>query len=236
MPTSTSRKPNPRLPLLITTVSCCGIVALGWFLGAAPALEAAALSSASAADTEAQNVIHRATLATLKEQESRIDTIRADVLTLRQEIPTSGRGPDLLDQMSAIAAAHDVSITKYAAEEPVSPLAIAVAAQPATVPADPATEQPAAPTAPTEAELAAAVAAAATAPSSRLTTGNLYAVPISLTLMGTPENARSTLGDLQHGTRLFLVTSAEIVSTVPAHESLTEVRGYAYVLIENVTR
>jgi hypothetical protein len=229
--TSAPRVPNTRLPLLITTVGCGGIIALGWVLGAAPALDAAALSSEATAATEVTNAEHRATLAILEEQHSRIDEIRADALSLRQEIPAGLGLPDLVDQMSAVAATHSVTITQYAAEEPVSPLELSAAAQPAAAPAPATTDTATAPTPLSEAELAAAVAAAATAPSSRLSPSNLYAVPITLTLQGTPEDARATLGELQHSTRLFLVTSAEIVSAEPADDSLSEVRGFAYVLI-----
>ena len=249
-PVRITRVPSSRLPLLVTSVSCVGIVTLGWFLGAGPALDSAALSTASITTTNTLNDTHRATLVTLAEQHSHLEDIRADALSLRKELPAGLGLPDLVDQMSAVAASHHVIITQYTAEEPVSPLAIAVASQPPAPVAAPAVVGSAGesgegsgngaapgdgdavtPVALTEAELTAAVAAAATAPSSRLTTSNLYAVPITLTLSGTPEDARATLGDLQHGTRLFFVTSAEIVSTVPANESLSEVRGYAYVLI-----
>jgi hypothetical protein len=234
---------SPRLPLLVTVVGCGGILALGWVLGAAPALDAAAVSSEATATTEAKNTEHRATLEMLEEQHSHIEEIRADALALRQEIPAGSGGADLVDQISAVAAAHNVVVEQYAAEEPVSPLQLAAAAQPAAAPpvaADTAATDTAAADAtaasdtaatPTEEELAAAGALAATAPSSRLTASNLYAVPITLTLRGTPQDARATLGELQHGTRLFLATSAEIVADEPVDQSLSKVRGYAYVLV-----
>jgi hypothetical protein len=226
-----TRLPNSRLPLLITTVSCIGIVALGWFLGVAPQLEAAALARDSLANTELQNAKHRTALLTLAEQHSRIDAIRADALSLRHEVPAGLGLPDLVDEMSAVAAAHRVVITRYAAEEPVSPLSIAVAAQPPIAPdvTDTDTDTDAAEA--TTAGATAEVAVLPTTPSARLTGTNLYAVPISLTLSGTPADARATVGELQHGTRLFFVTSAEFVASEPAGESLSEVRGFAYVLV-----
>ncbi|PRY67543.1 hypothetical protein B0I08_106150 [Glaciihabitans tibetensis] len=232
------RLPNPRMPLIITTVSCCGILALGWFLGVSPQVDAAAASHTALASTELQNAKHRTTLLALIEQHARIDAIRAETLSLRGEIPAGLGLPDLVDEMTAVAAAHGVVITRYGAEEPLSPISLAEAAQASVAPTtEPTGEQPAAPTAgqPTAPAAESIAESAATAPSPRVTAGNLYAVPITLTLSGTPADARAMVGELQHGRRLFLVTSADFVATEPLEESVSEVRGYAYVLIDAAT-
>jgi hypothetical protein len=245
-PSPTASRAPSRIPLLVTTVGSCGIVALGWFLGAAPALDAAALSSAQVISTEALNITHRQTLVTLSEQHARIEEIRTAALALRLEVPAGEGMPDFVDQMSATAAAHGVTITEYIAEEPVAALEIAAATTaattatapavepaPASGPATAPTSDPAtAPAAemPTEPTVETPGTAGATTPSARLTATNLYAVPITLKVKGNPANARAALGDLQHGQRLFLVTFAEIVLAEQAEESVSEVHGYAYVL------
>ena len=117
-----------RLPRIAATAASVGIVALAWFLGAAPQLDAARLAHSDQAVVDAANDVLRERLVTLREQHSRIDAIRSEVGAVRQQSPSAPALPDLVDQITTIAAANGVQVTSYRAEESLAPLANAVAA------------------------------------------------------------------------------------------------------------
>jgi Tfp pilus assembly protein PilO len=250
----------PRIRLLLAAVLSIGILALGWILGVAPQLEAAALARADRASVEAQNEVHRARIVELQAQFARIDETRAELAALQLQIPEGSDLPGFVDELTAIATAHNVQVTKYTAEEPLSPLAVQAAIAPPVAPpvAEPAPTEPApAESTPADDSAPADVAAAADAPapddaaraaSSTTTTTNittptenLFAIPVSLSLSGTDLDVRAMLADLEAGPRLFFVTSAKIVAQTDegtgagSEQGVSEVRGFVYVVPHTTT-
>jgi Tfp pilus assembly protein PilO len=246
----------PRIRLLLAAVLSIGILALGWILGVAPQLEAAALARADRASVEAQNEVHRARIVELQAQFARIDETRAELAALQLQIPEGSDLPGFVDELTAIATAHNVQVTKYTAEEPLSPLAVQAAiappvAEPAPTEPAPAESTPADDSAPADVAAAAdapapddaASAASSTTTTTNITTPteNLFAIPVSLSLSGTDLDVRAMLADLEAGPRLFFVTSAKIVAQTDegtgagSEQGVSEVRGFVYVVPHTTT-
>jgi hypothetical protein len=216
--------PTSRLPRIAAAAASVGIVAAAWFLGAAPQIEAARLARADMAAVDVANDALRTRLVTLRDQHARIATIRSDVGAAGAQVPAAPTLPDLVDEITAIAAANNVAVISYRAEESLAPLADSAAtAAPVDVAGEPA---------------AAAVPVSPTQPSARLTADNLYAIPITLELRGTAADTLATLDQIQAGTRVFLVTSARVVAQDEGEPGAagdsdveaSEVRGHVFVL------
>jgi hypothetical protein len=241
----------PRIRLLLAAVLSIGILALGWILGVAPQLEAAALARADRASVEAQNEVHRARIVELQAQFARIDETRAELAALQLQIPEGSDLPGFVDELTAIATAHNVKVNQYTAEEPLSPLAVQAAIAPPVAEPAPTEPAPADGSAPADAAAAAVAPApddAASAASSTTTnitaattTENLFAIPVSLSLSGTDLDVRAMLADLEAGPRLFFVTSAKIVAQTGegtgagSEQGVSEVRGFVYVVPHTTT-
>ena len=202
-----------RIRLIVTVLLCTGIVVLGWLLGAAPQLEARALSLSDRAAVDVQNAVHRARVAELKVQFERIETTRTDLAQLRQGMPAAISAPDFLDQVAATAAAHSVTVASFSAQEAMTPI---VAAAPIPVDAAAAAVPPAA--TPTEATPVADVPAVppatttATTASPLLGADNFFVVPVTFSLTGSASDVRAMIADLQSGPRLFLLSSITIAA------------------------
>lgn len=219
--------PKTRLWIILSVLVCAAIVAMGWFLGASPQLTAAGESNLQRANVEAQNASQRLLIADLKAKFENIDVIRGDVLALRDEVPSVVAMTDLINQIDELAAAHNLIIELYKAEEPLSPLAGVVAAAPPPEPVEPVEgEEPA----PVEAPPAAApgdLARTGPAPSGLLTAENLFVLPITFNFLGAPADVRAFVSELQAGERLFLVTSVRTSIKDPS-----EVKGFVYIVTD----
>jgi hypothetical protein len=191
----------------------------------------------------------------LQAQFARIDETRAELAALQLQIPEGSDLPGFVDELTAIATAHNVTVTKYTAEEPLSPVAVQAAiappvAEPAPTEPAPAESTPADDSAPADVAAAADAPApddAASAASSTTTTTittpteNLFVIPVSLSLSGTDLDVRAMLADLEAGPRLFFVTSAKIVAQTDegtgagSEQGVSEVRGFVYVVPHTTT-
>lgn len=208
-----------RLPRIAATAASVGLVALAWVLGAAPQLDAARLAHADTVTVDAANAALRDRLTVLRAHQERVTTIRADVAAARQHVPATPALPDLVDQITAIAAAHGVEVTSYRAEESLAPLSAAVEATPVEI--TPATS-------------------ASLVPSGRLSPDNFFAIPVTLSLRGSAVDTLAAIDQIQSGSRLFLVTSARVLAEEPTavtgsdggSTEASELRGYVYVLTE----
>jgi hypothetical protein len=230
-----------RLRVLAAALGSAGILALAFVLGVSPQLAARASAAEQQATVDAANERHRAELEVLRAQFNRIDSTRATLAELRRSIPDTTSMPDFVDQVTAAAAAHSVTLVTYAAQEPLLPATVAPPAVPApgattnistadttASAADTSGTDPASPTEP------AAISPASTLlpgflPAS-LTTGNFYALPLTLTLRGGTDSIRAALADLQSGTRLFLLTTASIGPGEVDGESTADLSGFLYIV------
>jgi hypothetical protein len=235
-----------RIQGIVALLACVGILALGWFFGGAPQLAARSASEQQTVVVDAQNAVHRARLAVLKEQFARLDETRAALAQLRTGLPDTISGPNFVDEVYAAAASHGLAVTAYAATEATAPIAAAApvvpvepAAVPATTTAATAGGAPAAPVieaaAVTLADTAATPGVTPPAPgtpadTSLLTPDTFYAIPVSFTLGGKMADIHVAIAALQGGPRLFLATSAVLETDTDPAKSTAEVSGYVYVV------
>lgn len=230
-----------RLRMIVAGLVAAAILTLGWIAGIAPQLEVADRAHADRAAVEAQNEAHRLRLQTLKKQFDRIDLTRADLAELRSAIPAVSDLPGFLDAASVIAATHSVTLSEFTAAEPVSPAQIQAAAPPA----EPETPTETAPGAEAEPDALPAgtipdtsgptTASPDAAAPTQAAPDTLFAIPITMTLTGSAESVLATIRDLQHHTRLFLVTSATIVTptedaAADASSADSNLNGFVYVV------
>jgi Tfp pilus assembly protein PilO len=201
------------------------IAVAAWFLIIAPTIATAADSRAQAESTRQQNQVLALSVTKLKADFAKLPAYRAELATLRGQIPAGAALSDYLRQLSTIAAARSVAISVTPAPPLVVVPAVAVApVAPVAAPATPAAATPAATPAP------AAPVAAAPVPGTALT-----AIPISITATGSYDQTLAFLNDLQTATpRLFLVSgltsTAKPASTGTAAEQELLISGFAYVL------
>lgn len=207
------------------------VVVAGWFLAISPALDAASLSRAQTVDERDRNALLRQQNATLKEQFGHLEEYQAQLAALQVQIPPEGDLSGLTRQIDSLAATAGLTTTVFSATTPQAfvPAVAAPVTDTAAAPADGAA---------TEGAATDTAAAAPVAPSY----AGLYAVPISLTTVGTYDATVAFLDTLQHSTsRLFLVGTISASAqpdagagsgkpATSAGDLETVITGFAYVL------
>lgn len=180
----------------------------GWFLAISPALATASEKRVEAEAQIAQNDVTRGRINQLKAQFEQMDTLTAELGTLRAQVPTDAQLAEFKRQVAATAATHAVTVvalqtsTPTALAAPAAAPAADPAADPAAAPADPATDPAAAPP-----------AAAADA--------SLYAVPVTVDVLGPYANVLAFLADLQQAQPRLLA----VESITNASQELAEPSG-----------
>lgn len=206
------------------------IVAFSWLLGISPTLSAAAASQSEAADQQTRNAALRVQIAKLAEEFTHLDEYKATLSTLRDQIPEQADLTAVNRGLSALASASGVTITAITPTTPVafSPVQTARAA------AAPTTDSAAGGTSATTATASGAVSAVPK---------GFYAVPLSITMVGTYDQTTTFLSSFQTGPgRIFLATAINAVAEQAAGASAGRpalaagdveltVTGYAYVLL-----
>ena len=210
--------------------------AAAWFLVLSPMFESASGSRAEAASTRQQNQALEAKIIQLKVDFAKLPEYKAQLATIRGQIPTDAALSAYLRELDGIATARSVVITAVSPATPVSfvPVTPVALAAPA---ATGATATPAA-TSP------APAAPAATAPvvtGASVPTG-FASIPFSISVVGTYENTLKFLDDLQNKTaRLLLVsglvgTSQDVTAASGGRPATAlgdlelVITGFAYVL------
>ncbi|MCU1404553.1 MAG: hypothetical protein JWQ43_856 [Glaciihabitans sp.] len=221
-----------RIRLIAALLSCVGILAVAFFLGVAPQLQARNTASTEKVAVDTLNDQHRARLDVLRAQFARIDQTRATLATLRGSVPETPATADFLDQVSASAATHSVAITNYTAQEPTPPIAdVPVAPVPDPATTDTTTTNQADPgTTAAAVDPAVTTAAAPLVATGALTAGNFYAVPVRLTLTGDGGGIRNVISDLQTSGRLFLVTTSSVGPGSGPGLFIAELSGFIYIV------
>lgn len=219
---------------LASIVVMVGVLALGWFAGIDPLLQARAATEEQRVTVEAQNEATQLTIARLKGDFENIDALTADLAAMRVSVPEAGSMPAFLTQLDTLARDSNTTVTALSVSEAIeyTPPATAVVEPPA---AEPDAEAPA-PDA--EAPVPAPVEALPEAPrvitDSRITSANFIAIPITVTVDGDKAGTRSFLDKLQHGPRLFMATQITTASKGGEDdlEYSATVSGYVYVLLQ----
>ncbi|TAM69501.1 MAG: hypothetical protein EPN48_09085 [Microbacteriaceae bacterium] len=234
-----------RFWMVVAVFAMVAVVAIGVLLGVQPQLAAAAAADAQRASIVADNATKQAVLDKLKSDYRQLPELKAQLSELEASVPPSANLPQFIDAIGALAASTGTTIASITPSDaqayapPVNAAAAAAAGSaaadskstPAASPSPAATTPAPTPTAP------AAPQAPATVTNPQITAANFVAIPITIGITGSYAQALAFVDGLQHGTRLFLVTtfaSAGSDSNAAGPTSWT-IGGYAYVLLDPAT-
>ncbi|CAN5115968.1 hypothetical protein BH11ACT1_BH11ACT1_13750 [soil metagenome] len=221
-----------------TVFAALVIMAATYFLAVSPMLATASDTRAEVASTQQSNELLQLKIKKLAADFAKLPEYKADLAAIRVQIPVGADLSGYLRQIDAIAVAHSVTVTAVAP----SPAQAVVPAVPAVAPAA-ATAPTPAPTASASATPAAG-ASAAVAPAANAAPVGFAAIPFTMTIVGTYDNALAFLSDLQNATpRLYLVTGLTGTSQPKADASggkpatalgdiELKVDGFTYVLTD----
>lgn len=184
------------------------ILVAAWLLLVAPKLGEVADTRAAHEDALVQQELLRQRLATLREQYEHIDEYRAELASLRTQVPADAALAAYVDELQALATGAGVTIVTLAPGEPVT-FGAGQPTAPAPAPAEGEDGS-------TDADATAdgdATDEAAPAPQPAAPTGPvLVSVPVTMNVVGTYDAAATFLASVQEGAqRLFLVTSTSFV-------------------------
>ena len=219
---------NNRIWVLGTFLVCAAVLALGWFLGVSPQLDAASQADQQKQSIDDQNRARQAVIAGLKAQFAGIEDLRTQVTGLQAAIPADANLSQYVLQINDNAAVNGVGVASVAFGDgvyvplaaPVAPAAPAAPGAPAATPTPTAVPTPT----PTPAAVPAPVPAAGIV-------GKLVAIPVTLKVTGTYSGYLGFVNALQSGERIFLLSTmtATADAAVPG-TFVVNIAGYIYVL------
>lgn len=222
-----------RLNMLLAVVAMVVVALAGFFLGVQPHLAQAASDRTDQVSVDATNRTTAAELARLKDRAKSLPAMKAELAELTTSVPSSANMSSFYGAVDGVAARAGVKVSAITTSDALAytaPVAASTAA---------GTEDSSA-SAPGEAtpEPTAASTGAATAPVTdpAISAANFSAIPVSVSVDGSFDQALSFVGGMQDGARLFLVTTVSSSisqdSTDPAAAAATTwtFGGYVYVL------
>jgi len=183
-----------RIWQLGAAILAIGILALGWFVGVSPQLDAASESSQQTAALRAANDQTQLVINGLAAQQKKLPDLKAQLAALLTSVPDSAALPPFVDELNAAATAASVQITGINVSDPQAYQPVAGAAPAPTAAATPA---------PTP------TAAAGMPPVTNplITPQTMAVIPVSVTIKGPYANTLAFVKQLQSGARLYLVTT-----------------------------
>ncbi|WP_426724342.1 hypothetical protein [Curtobacterium flaccumfaciens] len=226
-----------RLNMLLAVVAMVVVALAGFFLGVQPHLAQAASDRTDQVSVDATNRTTAAELARLKDRAKSLPAMKAELAVLTTSVPSSANMSSFYGAVDGVAARAGVKVSAITTSDAVAytaPVAASTAAgtedSSASV-TDEATDE-------ATPEPTAASTGAATAPVTdpAISAANFSAIPVSVSVDGSFDQALSFVGGMQDGARLFLVTTVSSSisqdSTDPAAAAATTwtFGGYVYVL------
>ena len=216
-----------RLNMLLAVVAMVVVALAGFFLGVQPHLAQAASDRTDQVTVDATNRTTAAELARLKERAESLPKLKAELAALTASVPSSASMSSFYGAVDSVAAKAGVKVSAITTSDAVAYTAPAAATDAAAEATDGATAEP-----------ATGAADGATAPLTdpAISAANFSAIPVSVSVDGSFDQALSFVGGMQDGARLFLVTtvssSVSQDSTDPAAAAATTwtFGGYVYVL------
>jgi Tfp pilus assembly protein PilO len=221
-----------------TAVLAVLLLAAAWLLAIQPVVARASEDTAQAVQQRDQNGLLELEIASLKEQFTHLDEYVAELDALRLQMPVDGDGASISRELQSLADQAGVTIVSVA---PSLPQAFVPAeAAPAPV-ADAAVAEGGSDTASTDGDVTADATAAAPA---TVALPGFYAVPITLSSVGTYDSSVAFLRAVQsQASRLYLVSSINAVTqeteganggrpATNAGDLELTMTGYAFVLAD----
>ncbi|MBT1583020.1 hypothetical protein [Curtobacterium flaccumfaciens] len=220
-----------RLNMLLAVVAMVVVALAGFFLGVQPHLAQAASDRTDQVTVDATNRTTAAELARLKERAESLPKLKAELAALTASVPSSASMSSFYGAVDSVAAKAGVKVSAITTSDAVAYTAPAAATDAATDAAAEATDG-------ATAEPTTGATDGATAPLTdpAISAANFSAIPVSVSVDGSFDQALSFVGGMQDGARLFLVTtvssSVSQDSTDPAAAAATTwtFGGYVYVL------
>jgi Tfp pilus assembly protein PilO len=99
-----------RIWVVVGAILGVGVIALGWFIGAAPLFGQADLSDAELQQVEAQNAQYEATLAEMKALDERKDELVDEFDALKESVPPTADQEGFFDWLAQAASTAAVSL------------------------------------------------------------------------------------------------------------------------------
>lgn len=231
------------------------LLAVGYFVGVAPQLQAASASEAQRLAVQEQNAAIAADLIVLKKDYEDIERFKSVLAEVSVAVPDRNDLPRFVSQLDLLATVHTVKVTNFAAGEakpytgPVNALALGApigAERRAREATEKATLTGDANDVAVAAVLNNSIKRIITQPfeSVHVTPQNFVAIPITLEATGDYNRLLDYVAALQNGARLMLVNSLSISkdddesgvdSDAPAGrgEFKASLGGYIYVLLNS---
>lgn len=222
-----------RLNMLLAVVAMVVVALAGFFLGVQPHLAQAASDRTDQVSVDATNRTTAAELARLKDRAKSLPAMKAELAELTASVPSSANMSSFYGAVDSVAARAGVKVSAITTSDAVAytaPVAATTAAggeEPSASATDEAAPEP-----------TAGTTGAATTPVTdpAISAANFSAIPVSVSVDGSFDQALSFVGGMQDGARLFLVTtvssSVSQDSTDPTAAAATTwtFGGYVYVL------
>lgn len=217
-----------RLNMLIAVVAMVVVALAGFFLGVQPQLAQAANDRVEQTSVDATNRTTAAELARLKERAKSLPALKAELAKLTASVPSSANMSSFYGAVDGVAASSGVKVSAITTSDAV--------AYTAPVSAGTATDAEA-----TDDPTADATPTATAAPTTPLTdpaisSKNFSAIPVSVSVDGSFDQALAFVGGLQEGARLFLVNTVSSSATQDSTDQSAAASttwtfgGYVYVL------
>jgi len=222
-----------RLNMLLAVVAMVVVALAGFFLGVQPHLAQAASDRTDQVSVNATNRTTAAELARLKDRAKSLPAMKAELAELTTSVPSSANMSSFYGAVDGVAARAGVKVSAITTSDALAYTAPAAASTAAGTEDSSASATDEATPEPT-----AASTGAATAPVTdpAISAANFSAIPVSVSVDGSFDQALSFVGGMQDGARLFLVTTVSSSisqdSTDPAAAAATTwtFGGYVYVL------
>lgn len=226
-----------RLNMLLAVVAMVVVALAGFFLGVQPHLAQAASDRTDQVSVDATNRTTASELARLKDRAKSLPAMKAKLAELTTSVPSSANMSSFYGAVDGVAARAGVKVSAITTSDAVAytaPVAASTAAgteDSSASATDEATDE-------ATPEPSAASTGAATVPVTdpAISAANFSAIPVSVSVDGSFDQALSFVGGMQDGARLFLVTTVSSSisqdSTDPAAAAATTwtFGGYVYVL------
>jgi Tfp pilus assembly protein PilO len=226
-----------RLNMLLAVVAMVVVALAGFFLGVQPHLAQAASDRTDQVSVDATNRTTAAELARLKDRAKSLPAMKAELAELTTSVPSSANMSAFYGAVDSVAARAGVKVSAITTSDAVAytaPVAASTAAGTEDSSASATDEATDAATPDPTAASTGAATAPVTDPA--ISAANFSAIPVSVSVDGSFDQALSFVGGMQDGARLFLVTTVSSSisqdSTDPAAAAATTwtFGGYVYVL------
>jgi Tfp pilus assembly protein PilO len=190
---------------LVAAVAGMAIVAVaGWFLGVSPIVSSAVAANEQVSTITTSNAASLAKVATLKAQYASIGELQTSLDKLRESIPETPNASAFLQELDALGAPHNVTLTT------VMIASATVYQAPAAPAGSTATSTSTATPTPTPTPTSTTPTTPSTTPTSAA--GQFVLVPVVITVTGKFSDIRDFIGAVQAGSRLYLATTVTITA------------------------